>query len=354
MAVKTPQPSDVLGAYAQAQAEAMDVLAKATAQEVAALWRGFTGWYDDAQVGALAFTSGEKIKQAQARVGTLTNSYMSEVTRRSGLSVPRMPQGPSLYPRMDVSPMSVWGRPAETYRYWAAQGEDKDAALGRSLQRVSRMVETDVALARREQSAAYGDRMMNTRGNAAKVTGARRVVHPELSRSGVCGLCLVASTRLYTVTELLPIHTNCRCTIAYVTEDHDPGAQLNQKDLERLYRASGSTSAKDLLNVKVQSFVSGELGPVLTSAGEDAEKDKGDEVKPLAPREKEHEVTGADAAERSVARDKDAQARDLENEIENLRAFIKSNGSNPAVASVVGRMKETLAKREKELRALTR
>jgi hypothetical protein len=44
---------------------------------------------------------------------------------------------------------------------------------------------------------------------AEDVTGYRRVIHPELSKSGTCGLCVAAADRIYYVDDLMPIHTNC-------------------------------------------------------------------------------------------------------------------------------------------------
>ena len=102
--------------------------------------------------------------------------------------------------------------------------------------------------------------------DADDVIGYRRVIHPEQSRGGSCGLCVVAADRLYRKSELLPIHGRCRCTIAPVTRAHDPGAELNAADLDQLYGAAGSSRREDLKRVRVTVEQHGELGPQLRAA----------------------------------------------------------------------------------------
>lgn len=77
---------------------------------------------------------------------------------------------------------------------------------------------------------------------APTVTGYRRVIHPELSEGGACGLCVAASQREYTRADLKPIHDRCKCTVAPITDDFDPGMRLNDEDLGRVYDAAGGTT----------------------------------------------------------------------------------------------------------------
>lgn len=98
-----------------------------------------------------------------------------------------------------------------------------------------------------------------------KVLGWRRVIRPELSKTGTCGLCFVASFRMYSRKNLNAIHARCNCVVLPATAVFDPGRGMNEADLKRVYRAAGgSTRAGDLLNTRVSIREHGELGQVLT------------------------------------------------------------------------------------------
>ena len=98
-----------------------------------------------------------------------------------------------------------------------------------------------------------------------KVLGWRRVIRPELSKTGTCGLCFVASFRMYSRKNLNAIHARCNCVVLPATAVFDPGRGMNEADLKRVYRAAGgSTYAGDLLNTRVSIREHGELGQVLT------------------------------------------------------------------------------------------
>lgn len=109
-------------------------------------------------------------------------------------------------------------------------------------ERAERMVSQDVtATIRNTQQAAL--RTMNQK----QIRGFRRVVHPELAKSGhSCGLCIVASTMIYSKRDLMPIHAGCNCGIAEIYEVNgdiiDPGDQINMSDLEVFYREAGDTT----------------------------------------------------------------------------------------------------------------
>jgi len=127
--------------------------------------------------------------------------------------------------------------------------------------RMERMLNDDTALASRQASQ---DAM-----KAGGVKKYRRVVHPELNQTGVsCGLCVVASTRIYNVEELLPIHNLCKCEVVPIFLGHDPGDQINKEDgLGVLYdEAGGSTDGRDLKKERYIVFDHPELGPVLRNA----------------------------------------------------------------------------------------
>ena len=127
-------------------------------------------------------------------------------------------------------------------------------------ERMERMVNDDIAMAKRD---AHRDALANT---PARVTGYRRVVHPELAETGVsCGLCIVASTRIYKKSDLMPIHNLCNCEPVEIVDGLDPGDQINAEDnLFDLYSEAGNTSdGRALKEQGYTVFDHPELGPVL-------------------------------------------------------------------------------------------
>ncbi|MCO6558490.1 MAG: hypothetical protein J6575_03515 [Bifidobacterium sp.] len=107
-----------------------------------------------------------------------------------------------------------------------------------------------------------GDMAMQESYKRAGVTQYRRVIHPELSKTGSCGICVVAATRIYKIRDLKAMHVECHCGIVPIT-DQDPGEYLNNIDLETIYRKAGGTSADQLRHLRIQVGTHGELGPIL-------------------------------------------------------------------------------------------
>lgn len=180
-------------------------------------------------------------------------------------------------PASDGAPDKLFERAAETYRYERSQGADHDAANAKAEQRIGSIVDNNMLLSAR---LAAQQTLVRIAEQDERLIGYRRIIHPELSDGGVCGLCIAAADRVYTVHKLQPIHDRCKCTIAPVTTAHDPGLALNEDDLGRLYAHSAETapkeviygevrralptSAKALKKTRYQIVDHGELGPVLT------------------------------------------------------------------------------------------
>lgn len=170
----------------------------------------------------------------------------------------------------DMSTEKVFERPAALFRYLISIGEPN--ADDQALLRISGLVDDNLMLAQRlaQQEVLAKAVDLDHRGGGrgrrrSKIIGYRRVIRPELSRGGTCGMCIAASDRLYKVGELLPIHRRCHCTISAVTEEHDPADDLNAVDLNALYKAAGGTSAAHLKRTRYKVDQHGELGPVLVS-----------------------------------------------------------------------------------------
>lgn len=142
--------------------------------------------------------------------------------------------------------------------------EEKQDLLQRAAQhememRTERMVNDDIAMAARQ--GAQDAMKAAPRGS---ITGYRRVLHPELSTTGSCGLCVAASDRVYKIGELLPIHNLCKCEVVPIYGKRDPGSQINDEDLAVLYAEAGDTTAgRELKRERYEVFDHPELGPVL-------------------------------------------------------------------------------------------
>lgn len=134
-------------------------------------------------------------------------------------------------------------------------------------ERAERMVSHDIAASSRDIHNVAINKMP-----AKTVVGYRRVVHPELSKSGhSCGLCIVASTMLYKRGDLMPIHSGCNCETVEVYmlngEVFDPGEQINYEDLKIFYREAGdSTHGWDLKKGRYKVVDHPEYGPTLVNA----------------------------------------------------------------------------------------
>ena len=150
-------------------------------------------------------------------------------------------------------------RPAKTYRYERSQGASRDAANDAAKSRVRVIVDDNLMLAQR---LAEAESLAQAADLDDRVIGYRRIVHPELSRGGACGMCLVAATRLYQISELKAIHDNCNCTVAAVTEDYDP-RNVNDDDLARFYKDAQGTFRATLKRTRYKVDEHGEFAAVL-------------------------------------------------------------------------------------------
>ena len=180
---------------------------------------------------------------------------------RVGVSVRYVGQEPVEVSAADMTTVEVLNRPVRKMRYLESKGATREQALEAGLVRLDAIAEANMMLAQRLAEAEVINAAANLDGSP--VVGMRRIIHPELSLTGTCGLCIAASDRLYTVRELLPMHRLCKCTSAAVTEEFDPADALNAVDLRRLYRDAGGTSRAHLKRTRYKEDDHGELGPTL-------------------------------------------------------------------------------------------
>lgn len=225
--------------------------------------RAREAFYSESQSRARAARAAIASRQAQQAAADLTGAYLAERLRTLGLRRPTSRLPVRDQPR-GVDPLEVWLRPAEQYRYRRSLGLEDGAALEAAAQRARALMLDDVDLAVRQAT-------VDVLEDVPEVIGYRRVIHPERSEGGACGLCVAASTRVYDVESLMPMHNRCRCVPEPVLDDDDedsPSRLLNAGEEARIYRdAGGTSSGRALKRQRYRVDQHGELGPVLVLAG---------------------------------------------------------------------------------------
>jgi hypothetical protein len=225
------------------------------------LWGDFGDSRDPDAVAGLAARSAVLVSSATSQTRRLTRSYLQGVLREVSALPESLPVLRDPYARSGASALDVYSRPAAQFVYRLSQGGTVEEARAIAEERIRAAAEQDVMLAERDEAQRIYE-------VAPKVTGYRRVIHPELSKDGTCGLCVVASQRVYSIEELLPLHGGCNCTTMPIVKGDDPGFRLNEDDLKQLYATAGSTAAEDLVNTRITITEHGELGPVLVKQGD--------------------------------------------------------------------------------------
>lgn len=252
--------SDRFRALVDRHAAVMARLTEQLLRQVLGRWTPFTGFYDDAAVADVAAQMSASVTVAQRQAGRVTEQYLRRTLAEMGVATPRatVVELPDSL-RAGTPLAEVYQRPAVTVRY--LDSIDAPEPVRQARTRVEVLARTDVQLAQREAA-----RQVLT--VVPEVVGYRRVVHPELSVGGTCGLCIAAADRTYSREELLPIHGRCHCTVAPIVGAQDPGQRLNAQDLAELYRAAGGTDAARLKRVRYDVVQHGELGPSLVVQGQ--------------------------------------------------------------------------------------
>jgi hypothetical protein len=319
-------------ALVNAQAANRDQVSSNVRAAVRRALAGVTDWYDPRQVDAFVQAAVEAIRGGRKITAGVTEAYLRQQLDLLGVDPGRRSPTPADNPR-GVPATEEWARPVKTYRYARLEGLDELEAAERAGRRAELMADTDLTLAMRDASR-------DLLAPLAKVRGWRRLVHPELSAGGTCGLCVVASDRLYKRAELLPIHDRCRCTVGPVVDGQtDPASWLNQDALAQLYEDAGGNTAAKLARTRYRINDHGELGPVLAEQGDDfrdAGDVAGDRSTPETPAEPAVDLRPVDTPERSTA-DSTPDLRALsDNE---LAALV----SDPDVAADADRLTTVLA-----------
>lgn len=196
-------------------------------------WQRLGNPYDDRAVAAFTGEVGPIVAAGRARTANLTEAYLRRVLAQLGVDAPRGRVEVPALPR-GIPLEQEWARPAEHYRYQVSQGATPQDAHVAAARRAQALAETDLSLAMRDAST-------QTLVAVDRITGWRRIIHPEQSRGGSCGLCVAAATRIYHKRELLPLHANCVPAGTYVAAEGVLGVSRRDYSgqLVVLFTASG-------------------------------------------------------------------------------------------------------------------
>lgn len=267
MATEQEKYEVLVDRYAAEQATLIDALLRL----LLGVWYQFGWWGRPDMVNAAAAASAVHVDAATKRARRLSRSFTIRQLELLNAVPDALPDIEDIYPRSDTPIVEVYKRPARQTEHLirerikrepdTASWTVTDDEWKQFEERLTTIVTDDIAATARDEA----QKVLRA---APKVIGYRRVIHPEFSKTGTCGLCVVAADRFYTKGELLPLHANCKCTISPITKNQDLGLRLNEDDLKRIYAAAGSTYADDLKRITVQVRENGELGPILTRKGE--------------------------------------------------------------------------------------
>jgi hypothetical protein len=231
---------------------------------IAALLRLFTRpklsvWYDDKATEEVASQAANLSQRAQLAVEGAARQYIANVHAEITDTAPVV-KSVTLPPiRGGADPVEVYTRPVEAFQRRMSTTGDQEVAQYAATFRATDLADGDTMLTSRAAEVAQ----MKAHG----IKHYRRVIHPELSAGGTCGLCIAASTRIYNIATLQPMHLRCKCTVLEIAGDIDAGALMNEQDLEALYGAAGGTEGRKLKETRYKINEHGEYGPVLTKHG---------------------------------------------------------------------------------------
>lgn len=225
--------------------------------------------YSPAVVAGIAAQAADQSNTANLLAAGMAAQYLAlvSVSLDSPVTVPNIPLPPI---RNGVELAKVYERPVKKYRRLIAKGIPSDQALEQATKYAAAITDGNIRLAKRDMARAV---MYRETG----IVGYRRVIRPELSETGTCGLCLAASDQLYKRGDLMPIHDRCKCEPMPIIGSLDPGNSLNNLTIGQLYQAASDkpnarresgTHAFDLKRTRWKVNEHGEWGPVLTVKGQ--------------------------------------------------------------------------------------
>lgn len=261
----TAEEAALIAALIAASAAAQARLADATVDQIKRLLSELldgNGWFFQSRVDAIVDEIVELMADSLESAADLTQGYIEGILDILEIDFDDIEL--DIDPRTirnGVTPEREWNRPAEQARISRLLGADEFQANEKALVRAEQQARMDLMLVRQQAE----QEMWQVSGD---IIAYRRILRPELSQFGPCGLCIVAASRVYKTSELKPLHNGCVCDVFPIVKDGsgqivDPGFDLNAEDLTSLYEAGGGTNRQGLQRVRLKHLAHGELGPIL-------------------------------------------------------------------------------------------
>lgn len=263
----TPEQLREIEFWLDQHTAARDGLDQRTVAAILAMYVG-VNFYDRLAVEEVAEAAAETSDTAAILAAGLMAQYLATVT--STTVGEDLPTPAVLLPplRNGADMRLIYQRPIKLFRRQVAKGVQPAEAYRQAMHAAATLTETNNTLAMRQASQIA----LSQLATEANITGFRRILRPELAKTGIsCGLCIAASDQVYNKARLLPMHGGCNCDVLPIVGaaggTGDPGNSLNNLDLGDLYAAAGSTDGWDLKRTRFEVNEHGELGPVLTVEG---------------------------------------------------------------------------------------
>jgi hypothetical protein len=262
----TPEQLREIEFWLDQHTAARNGLDQRTVLAILAMYAG-VNFYDRHAVEEVAEAAAETSNTAAILAAGLMSQYLATVT--STVVAEDLPTPAVLLPplRNGADMRLVYQRPIKLFRRQVAKGTPPAEAYRQAMHAAATLTETNNTLAMRQASQIA----LSQLATEANITGYRRILRPELAKTGSCGLCIAASDQVYKRADLLPMHGGCNCDVLPIVGaaggTGDPGNSLNNLDLGDLYAAAGSTDGGDLKRTRFEVNEHGELGPVLTVEG---------------------------------------------------------------------------------------
>lgn len=260
----TAEQAALIAAMLASTTAAQEALANSTVAAVQRLYAELladNGWFVQRRVDAIVDDVTDVMADSLQAAADLTQGWLEGVLDVLEVDYRDIEIDVDPAVRIGVTPEREWNRPAEQARVSRLLGADEFQANEKALIRAEQQARTDLRLARREAEQEMW-------GVSGDIISYRRILRPELSQTGPCGLCVVAASRVYQKSELEPLHNGCVCDVLPIVKDSsgtilDPGFDLNEDDLKVLYAAGGGTGRQGLQRVRLKTIEHGELGPTL-------------------------------------------------------------------------------------------
>lgn len=255
-AAQTAQAAAILSSYTQVSQR----LRAAVLAAVLSAWDSLKSWRDD-DIATFVQAAVPVILAGQDHMSALTGAYLNKTI---ALEAPGSKAIPVLAKsttgaavRNGTAPNEVYGRMGPTVWRALQQGDSLDTAVGKARDRLTKVAQSDMQLARTHASKAVLSK-------APGIAGYRRV----LTGVSSCALCVVASTRKYHKADLLPMHPGCDCTVEPIfgsqpvsqTLDRDALAAAHDEIQQRL---GVDTNNAEKLRALTIVHDHGEMGPIL-------------------------------------------------------------------------------------------